>query len=215
MSKSSDIAIRRAAARANGDADYRQRRSDLIEAAAIVFRRKGFPAAKLQDIAEEVGIDRASLYYYISGKEELYEDVVGEAVRKIVREVEDLQTERLPADVKLGEFVQRLMQSYARHYPYLYVFVQENMAHMTDDTPWGREMVQLSRRFDEAVRKIIQQGIDDGLFATEGDSRLIANGIIGICNWSYRWFNPKRGDNSDAVGKVFGDLILNGLRPRS
>lgn len=215
MNKSSDIAVRRAAARANGDAEYQQRRSELIDAAARVFRRKGFPAAKLQDIAEEVGIDRASLYYYISGKEELFEDVVGEAVRENVRAVEGLQAERLPADVKLAQFIQRLMQSYARHYPYLYVFVQENMAHMTEDTPWGQEMLQLSRRFDEAVRKIIQQGIDDGLFATDGDSRLIANGIIGICNWSYRWFNPERGDSSEAVGQIFGDLVLNGLRPRA
>jgi len=45
-----------------------------------VFRRKGFRAAKLQDIAAEIGLDRASVYYYVSGKEELYKDVVADAV---------------------------------------------------------------------------------------------------------------------------------------
>lgn len=214
MSKSSEIANRRAAALDNGDAEYLQRRAELIEAAARVFRRKGFPAARLQDIAEEVGIDRATLYYYTSSKEALYEEVVSEAVRDNVLAVEALQAEDLPADAKVARFIELLMESYARHYPYLYVFIQENMAHMTGDTEWSRGMIQLTRRFDDAVRAIIQQGIGAGLFSTEGDSRLIANAIIGTCSWSYRWFNPERGDDSAAIGRIFGDLVLNGLRPR-
>ena len=215
MSKASHIEKRRAAARVNGDPEYMQRRAELIEVAARVFRRKGFPAAKLQDIAEEAGIDRASLYYYTSGKEELFEDVVGEAVRANVSDVETLAAEDMPADEKLMQFIERLMSSYARHYPYLFVFVQENMSHMTDESKWSEEMVQLVRRFDNAVRKIIQQGMDDGLFASDGDARLIANGIIGICNWSYRWFNPERGDDGAAVGRIFGNLVLDGLRARA
>ena len=85
-----EIAQRRALAREAGDTDYQQRRAELVAAAARVFRRKGFRAAKLQDIAAEVGIDRASVYYYVSGKDELFQDVVLEAVRDNVAMAERL-----------------------------------------------------------------------------------------------------------------------------
>ena len=215
MNKPSDIATRRALARANGDPEYLQRREELIEAAARVFRRKGFTTSKLLDIAEEMGIDRASLYYYTSGKEELFEDVVAEAVRENVLAVEALRTEDRPADRKLATFVERLMESYERHYPYLYVYVQENMAHMSDDSEWNREMASLGRRFDDAVRGIIQQGLDEGVFVSGADARVLANGIIGMCNWSYRWFHPKKGVDAKAIGYEFSAMILNGLRAPS
>jgi TetR/AcrR family transcriptional regulator, cholesterol catabolism regulator len=210
----SDMAQRRALARSNDDPDYRLRRAELIDAAARVFRRKGFQAAKLQDIAEELGKDRASLYYYTSGKDELFQDIVAEAVLQNVLRVEALRDAGGPADEKVAALVTSLMQSYGEHYPYLFVYVQEPMAHLEGDTPWNRKMAALGRRFDEAVRAIIQQGLDEGsLSAPIQDARLIANGIIGMCNWSHRWFQPSDTTSAARVGDVFAAMVLQGLAP--
>jgi AcrR family transcriptional regulator len=212
LASESDIAQRRALARANDDPEYRLRRAELIKTAAAVFRRKGYRAAKLQDIAVEVGLDRASVYYYVSGKEELYRDVVGEAVRENVKMVEELRAVQQPAKQKLAMLIQRLMESYEVHYPYLYVFVQENMAHMEDDTAWNREIKHLSRRFNDAVRGIIQKGLDEGsLGFPVKDARLIANGIIGMCNWSHRWYQPDGPWTATMIGQTFSAMILKGL----
>jgi TetR/AcrR family transcriptional regulator, cholesterol catabolism regulator len=208
----SDIGQRRALARKNDDPEYRIRRAELIKTAAAVFRRKGFRAAKLQDIAAEIGLDRASVYYYVSGKDELFKDVVAEAVRDNVKMVEELRAEKGLSKDKLAAFFERLMASYERHYPYLYVFVQENMAHMDEDTSWNREMRGLSRRFNDAVRDIIQKGLDEGsLSSPVRDSRLIANGIIGMCNWSHRWFQPGGPWNAKTVSASFAAIVLQGL----
>jgi len=212
MRNTSDIAQRRALARATDDPDYRVRRAELIKTAAIVFRRKGYSAAKLQDIAAEVGLDRASVYYYVSGKEELYKEVVAEAVRDNVTMVEDLRSQKTSTPLKLTAFVEGLMASYERHYPYLYVYVQEDMAHMDGNSAWTREMRNLSRRFDEAVREIIQKGLDDGsLAAPIKDARLLANAVIGMCNWSHRWFQPGGPSSAADVGRAFSALLLQGL----
>jgi len=212
VSTNSDIAQRRALARANDDPEYRLRREELIRTAAAVFRRKGFRAAKLQDIAAEIGLDRASVYYYVSGKEELYKDVVADAVRDNVKMVEELRAEKRPAKQKLATFIERLMASYERHYPYLYVYVQENMAHMDEDTAWNREMRLLARRFNDAVRGIIQKGLDDGSLGFPiKDARLIADGVIGMCNWSHRWFQPDGPWTAKMIGDTFSAMILQGL----
>jgi TetR/AcrR family transcriptional regulator, cholesterol catabolism regulator len=215
MIKTSDIAQRRALARANNDADYLQRRAELRDAAAGIFRTKGFSATKLQDVAAAVGLDRATIYYYVSGKDELFQDVVAGAVRDNLKMVEDLRAESRPAHEKISRLVVGLLNAYEEHYPYLYVYVQEDMVHLKGDAAWGQEMQSLGRRFDRAVREIVQQGLDEKTIAAAGgDARLIANAIIGMCNWTHRWFHPKSKGDAATVSKVFSEILLSGLTPR-
>src|SRR6266851_4089855 len=47
-----------------------KREQEIIAAAAKVFKEKGYHAATTRDIAAEVGIQQAALYYYISSKDE-------------------------------------------------------------------------------------------------------------------------------------------------
>lgn len=51
-------------------------RALILEAAEKVFAEKGFAAARLEDVAERVGIRRASIVYYYRDKRELYEAVL-------------------------------------------------------------------------------------------------------------------------------------------
>src|SRR5882724_10063541 len=61
----SGISRRRAAALAEGGAAYAERRAEISATAARSFREKGVRGASLADVAESLGTDRASLYYYI------------------------------------------------------------------------------------------------------------------------------------------------------
>lgn len=44
---------------------------EVVQAAELVFRRRGFARASLEEIAEELGVWKGSLYNYISTKEDL------------------------------------------------------------------------------------------------------------------------------------------------
>lgn len=81
---------------------------------------------------------------------------------------------------------------------------------MGDRTAWSTKMKSLGKRFDHAVVKIIQDGMDDGSIHTKGDARIIAAGITGLCNWSHRWFRPEKHDR-EQIAVAFSDMVLNGL----
>lgn len=51
-------------------------RVQILAAAEAVFAEKGFAAARLEDVAERVGVRRASLVYYFRDKQELYDAVL-------------------------------------------------------------------------------------------------------------------------------------------
>jgi AcrR family transcriptional regulator len=212
--KPSMIAKRRAVARRTGDAEYQQRRTQLMDAAARIFREVGFQAASINDIAKAVGIDRASLYYYTSGKDELFQEIVRGAALNNVRMAEAIRDGAETPGKKLEKFIVSLMMAYEKHYPYLYAYVQEDMAQIArTKTPWAREMAGLSNRFNAAVVSIIEAGLEQGAFRRDvGSANLLALGIIGMCNWSHRWFRPSGKETAESIGRTFARMVLDGLR---
>jgi AcrR family transcriptional regulator len=207
-----DISSRRLKARTASGDEYEKKRKSIILAAAEVFREKGYDAANGGDIAKKSGMDRASLYYYYKGKKEIFRDMVGAAVTDNVLMAETIAAgDDLPSS-KLRSLIEGLFTSYARHYPYLFVYVQEDMTRLVSDkTAWSKNMRSLGKRFDDAIIKIIQAGLDDGSFHTKANARLLAAGIIGMCNWSHRWFDPARKLDGSQVAAAFSDMVVDGL----
>ena len=74
--KTSGIGKRRSAAREESSAAYQRRRREIAAAAVRVFDRLGLQGASISAVAAELGIDRASVDYYISSKDELFDEVL-------------------------------------------------------------------------------------------------------------------------------------------
>lgn len=210
----SGIGRRRAAARDDGSEEYQQRRAEIVRAAAGIFKEHGFRATKLSDVAEALGMDRASLYYYVGGKEELFHEVVGGAVAANADAAEAIRQAPGTAPEKLQTLITGLMVSYAENYPFLYVYIQENLNTIAPDrSPWSREMRRHNKRYENAVVEIVQSGIDEGSLRADGTAWVIAYGIIGMVAWSNRWFDPNTSPvDAHTIGATYANVIVDGLR---
>ena len=62
---------------------------DIVSAAAKVFRTKGYHAATVRDIADEVGILKGSLYHHFDSKEDLLYLVVKEPIAQMYRTISE------------------------------------------------------------------------------------------------------------------------------
>jgi len=209
---SSGIGKRRAAAMADGGEAYMGRRREILGAAAEVFRVRGFSGASLGDVAAQLNTDRASLYYYVGSKRELFEEVVLDAVEANVVMAVHIRNGKEPVTERLRLIVSAVLESFVRHYPYMFVFIQEDLNQIADDTSdWARRMRRFARMFQNAIAELVQEGIDDGSLRAVGDADLVAHGIIGMINWAYRWFKPNGPFSHEQVAATFIDMILNGL----
>jgi len=213
LSKKSNIALRRQQALASGDPEYQKRRNELFEVAGEVFRRKGYEGASISDFASAIGIDRASIYYYISGKEELFQHLVQNATAENVAMVEEIFTSDLDPEEKLSTFIIELLKSYERHYPYMFLFIQEDMARISSrNNAWAKEVRALSQRFDSAVLRIIEEAVRAGrIDPTVASPKTISLAIIGMCNWSHRWFRPNGRKTAEQIGRSFSNILLRGI----
>lgn len=208
------IGERRSAASKDSRASYQQRRAEIVDAAVRVFNRLGYKGASLSAVATEFGVDRATLYYYFSSKEALFDEIVRavlEGNSSLARRIAD--STMSPAR-KLRELIAAMMISYAANYPLLFIYIREDLTHVSDRrSEWSAQMRGLNRSIEQSVITIIEQGYQDGSLRRIGSSRTVAYAILGMLNWSHRWFRPERSESAEEIGNTFAEFALAGLEP--
>jgi len=206
------IGLRRAAKAKDSSEFYQERQQEILRAAGLVFQEIGYQAATINDIADKLGTDRASVYYYVSSKVELLKKMVREATVKNIDAIEAIvASDRTAADKLRAVFVAQ-MECYRTSYPYLHVFLQEKFPTLSRDrSAWNKEIRELADRYYKAFFRIIEQGIADGEIATDLPIEVTTHATIGMVNWAHRWYKPEGKLPAETIGQGFADIVLNGL----
>lgn len=210
----SNIGKRRRAALKDDAPGYRKRRQEIVEAAAAVFKQKGYAAATIDDVARQLGTDRASLYYYVSGKDAIFRAVIEPVVLENVRRAEEIASSRATPAVKLANLIDALMLSYHRHYPYLYVFIQEDLSRVgkRSSRGWHRSVREWGLRYIDAVSNVIAAGQKDGSFRDDVSSINATYALVGMLNWTHRWYRPADDESVPSeIASDFTKIVLDGL----
>ncbi len=133
----------------------------IIEAARRVFFRKGFTGARMQDIADEAGINKALLHYYFRNKEKLFEVIFRDAFETLIPQVVDV----FESDTDYFNKVRGVTQVYisrAMNNPYIPLFVLNQMH--TDPGQFRKSFGTIARRiplpqFKQEISKAVRKGI--------------------------------------------------------
>jgi AcrR family transcriptional regulator len=78
-------------------------RVEILEAAAQIFSQKGFHATSMQDIAQAVNLQKASLYHHVSSKQEILVAILDQALDMLIEHMQDVIALPLPPDQKLRQ----------------------------------------------------------------------------------------------------------------
>jgi len=94
----------------------------ILDAAKKVFIAQGMAGARMQDIADEAGINKAMLHYYFRNKEQLFEIILRESIGRFIPKVKALIT----SDISIFEKIELFCDGYismAMENPYIPIFV--------------------------------------------------------------------------------------------
>ncbi len=192
----------------------RPRKSDLtrqriLDAAAKVFRAKGYAGARLADIAEAAGMQAGSLYYHFSSREELVEEVMRtgtlhthEAVVAAVAAAGSDPLVRLRAAI--GAHVQSVIGISDLASATIKLFGQ------VPDEVWARVLVH-QRAYGAVWRDLLSDARDAGLLRADVDLAAMRMAILGALNWTVEWYQPG-GASPERLAKDIGTMVLDGLR---
>lgn len=78
----------------------------ILDAAHAVFVRRGTSGARMQEIADEAGVNKALLHYYFRSKERLSAAVFQRVARQLMPPLFELLASELPLEEKVGRVVE-------------------------------------------------------------------------------------------------------------
>jgi AcrR family transcriptional regulator len=205
----SGMAQRRAERRGADRRNSEERWVAIMEAGSEVFRRLGYAQATLEDVAKEVGINRATLYYYVADKEELLIAILDEPIHRMTSDLRDIAALPVSPTERLRKAVIHHMHTLEDNYPELFVFLAENLHVLTVGS--DRDIQANAHAYGEVMVGLLEEGIAAGEFRSDLDPRIVMLGIIGMLNWSHRWYTPDGKRTLPEIGEEFASLLLGGL----
>ncbi len=182
-----------------------------VLAAASVFAEKGYHGASTRDIAERMGIQQGSLYYYFKSKEDALADVCLFGIEDYVSHMEITAVSDQPFETKLLATITSHLTSYRERNEALKVHNAERLYLPKEKRT---KLKALGSRYRQLLEDIFEQGIRGGALRPTVDAHFAAQSVIGLCNaWGDLIVRDPGLDVFDAIQKCH-DLLLNGLRER-
>jgi AcrR family transcriptional regulator len=182
-------------------------RDSILDAAAQVFRRKGFHGASMADIAGAVKLQKASLYHHVASKQEILLALLERALGTLTDYIADIAVRPLPADQKLRRMIKAYLQALAEYPDLSSVLLFE---HRSLDKKSHARHIPHRDRFEALWRDVITEGAKSRTFACP-DPALAVRALMGTMNWTLTWYRPGGELSMEQIADQYADLFLHGL----
>jgi AcrR family transcriptional regulator len=184
------------------------RRQSILRVAARFFAERGYPATKIEDVADEMGITRPAVYYYFRNKDELFTAVIEEAIAsfgdpfdRTVAAEDDLTA------VLVETLKESLAQLIGEKLNFFQVLLWEIRELPRQDV--AQRVTMTRDRTLAGLTRLLEIGLErDEVRVSPPD--LAATTLTGFINSAPRWYDSSRG-RADTVIDIIIGLATRGI----
>ena len=205
--------------------DKRQARDSAVEkiysAAEKNFAQMGFTGARMDQIAKDAGVNKATIYYHTGGKQALYEEVLKRAFGALADQVSESTSNVIAAEDRLKAYINTIVTNICSSDSFSSIILHEvatGGAHITD------AVVEQIQHTTGTLGSILSKGVLDTKFKL-ADAAIVHMMIIGCVNL-YIAGTPirervslgrihkanKLSDTPEAMAEQIADIIINGIK---
>jgi TetR/AcrR family transcriptional regulator, cholesterol catabolism regulator len=186
------------------------KQAEIVSAAIRLFQQKGYHATSMQDIADAVGLQKGSLYHYISSKEDLLVEIFNDAIAQYNARLSRIVAMKLPVRDRLELAIRYHIEGIAENLGVLTIFLRESYALNAQQQA---KVALGTATYNEMFERLFTEGVATGE-VRELDPRLAARTVLGACNWFYRWYRPDGRKSLDEIVPFMIDIIFHGIASR-
>lgn len=181
---------------------------EIYEVAARIFFEKGYAATRNQDVAEEVGMLKGSLYYYIDSKEDLLYGVMKMAYESLGDHL--AETAAFEGD-QLGQlrfFIVGYTELVGKNRIRLAVLERE-MRSLSDAR--RREVIGWRDEYEVFLRDLLRAGQEAGLVRRTTEVEMLSILVFTQMHGLHTWYDPKGAQSVQAIAHLIAEFILHGI----
>jgi TetR/AcrR family transcriptional regulator, cholesterol catabolism regulator len=188
--------------------DKTTRRDEIVEIAAKLFKQKGYSATTMREIAEQVGMEAASMYNHIKGKDALLTEICFRIADEYIAQLTLIDTQFHGPIEKLKALI-RL---------HIRIVFKDSEGISVANNEWKHlpeaalEKFKASRRdYEMRFAKIIEEGIEKGEINDVNVSVALFT-ILSSVRWVELWYKADRDISPDELEDNIVRLLMNGLQ---
>jgi AcrR family transcriptional regulator len=184
-------------------------RDQLVAVALEEFRRRGYDATSMDQLARAAGLSKAAIYHHVSGKEELLEIGITRALDALEAVLDEPQATRGPAVDRLRHVLRRVVELEVALLSEVTVLLR-----CRGNSDIERQAVERRRAFDRAIAALIGRAQHEGDIRPGVDPGLAARLAVGTATWVVEWYQPGGRLGPTELADAVVGTVLDGLTER-
>lgn len=194
--------------------DKKKKRSEITKAALEIFAKKGFENTTVQEIAENAGISKGSVYLYFRTKEDILDAASREILQQLEGDILGVAEGLTDPFEKLSALISQTLDVTPEFEQIFTVHMEIRLFHLRNKAYEKviRHLEDTLMRFQVIVTEIIEQGRDQGLFRKDVDAKALAICLMGIVDGIVmQYLHDKSVFSMQDVRDAFLKNFFNGL----
>jgi AcrR family transcriptional regulator len=190
--------------------DKSEKYKKIVEIASKLMSERGYKGASLDQIADSVGIHKSTLFHYFRSKEQLLMAVLEISTEEVIKDLEAIIRNRhLNLEEKLRQSIINHLESQLRYY------YSVNVYHSEIRFLSGRNKQKFLKRrehyglcFQRLIEEIGKSDTKKYAHFRKLNSKIVAFGILGMCNWTAKWFKASGPLKPKDVADIFCSMLM-------
>jgi len=178
----------------------------LLDVAVRVFNERGYDGTSMDDVARAAGITKASIYYHVSGKEELLERGIRRGLDALFSMLDEPGATNGPADSRLRYVLVRTVEIMSDRLPEVALLLR-----VRGNTPVEEWALEQRRTFTRRIAALVQAAILEGALRADLDAGLVARLLFGTVNSIVEWYRRDGRLGPDDIAAAIEAMVFDGL----
>jgi AcrR family transcriptional regulator len=185
---------------------------EQIKTVAInLFYKNGYFATGMSDIARGAGIQKSSIYYHYSNKEDILVDIFQSTMKDLNEHLTQWLDKAEDEDARMRAAIQSHVNFHIDRQKET-IIADSELRGLTAKN--YKSIIQMRDDYEKKFQQIIKEGIEKGNFDVP-DYKIISYAIITMCTAVCSWFNSAGRLPKETVAGIFADFIITGLKRNS
>ena len=185
---------------------YEDQREMILNQAAALFARRGYPATSMNEVAEACGLSKPTLYHYFRDKYNLLVHIADGHVSRLQALVQEVQAQNLPPEPRLRALIHRFVKEYAEARHAHRVLTEDVKFLQPEDS---ERVLNKERAVVAAFADALAQMRPDT--ETAALTKALTMLLFGMINWMFTWLRPDGELNYETMAPIVADLFFGGV----
>jgi len=186
----------------------KQLKERIIETALQLFEAYGYHGVTVDRIVSECNTSKGGFYHNFKSKDELLYYIHDIFISYVLDKARDAYKNYNTPTTRLCAIIHSFVKVFDLYKPHITVFYQESIYLKPE---YSEKINEKREQYKQVIFQVLRDGIESGEFRPELPVEITGMSIIGMVNWTYKWFKKDGNMTIEEIAKIFIDIILHSI----